>query len=262
MEGIGKSIIILFLLMAAGVIVFSFSNNPPHQFKREQCGYCHLNYENPLRFRDNISTLCNYCHRRDRALSHIVGAKPSMQVPPDFHIDENGETTCATCHDVHMDRVDPVTGERTHLLRSKLRGKEFCDSCHSDTVEMVKARDIPVHAVVFESAHFGYYTGGIRSIDRVSLYCIGCHEGGLAPHAPVSLETGRPIGRPHPIGMDYMRAYRRSKELRSPRELNPEIRFFGGKVGCTSCHNPFKLERHRLHITMEESKLCFECHIK
>lgn len=260
MKNVSKRLIaLLFLLMLSGIIVYSFTNNPPHQFKENQCGFCHLNYDYPLRFRDNITTLCNYCHRADKALSHIVGLKPSMQVSADFHLDENGAMTCNTCHNVHMDTVDSVTGERSYLLWSNLRGREFCDACHSNTIAVVNS---PVHSDVIENAHFGYYTGGISSIDRVSIQCLECHEGSVASHVDISTKTGTPIGESHPIGMDYLKAYNKDNTLRSPRSLSPEIKLFEGKVGCTSCHNPFNLTKHKLSITNEESKLCFECHLK
>lgn len=264
MKNVSKRLIaILFLLMLSGIIVYSFTNSKPHQFKDGQCGFCHLNYEQPLRFRDNITTLCNYCHGKNRnALSHIVGIKPSMQTPADFHLDENGEMTCVTCHNIHMDTADQITGERSYLLRSNLREREFCDACHGNTTEMVQERTLPVHAGVLETAHFGYYTGGIYSIDRVSYVCLSCHEGATASSAPVAFKTGHPIGGSHPIGMDYMKVYRKNKDLRSARSLSPEIKLFEGKVGCTSCHNPFNLAKHQLSITSEESKLCFECHLK
>lgn len=263
MKNMQKSLtIFLLLLPMSGIIVYSFTNNPPHQFKEGQCGFCHLNYDYPLHFRDSINTLCNYCHGKRNALSHIVGTKPSMQVPADFRLDENGEITCDTCHDIHRDSVDPVTGIRTYLLRSNLRGREFCDACHGNTTEVVNVNRIPLHSDVLDKAHFGYETGELYPIDKVSLVCMGCHEGSTASSAPTSTKTGHPIGGSHPIGIDYMKAYRKSRELRSPRSLNSEIRFFEGKVGCTSCHNPFNLARHKLNITMEESRLCFECHLK
>ncbi|MDO8446935.1 MAG: cytochrome c3 family protein [Deltaproteobacteria bacterium] len=251
---------ILFLLMLSGIIVYSFTNNPPHQFKESQCGFCHLNYDYPLRFSNNITTLCNYCHGKKRnTLSHIVGIKPSMQTPADFHLDENGEMTCVTCHNIHMDSVDSVTGERSYLLWSNLRGREFCDACHGNTIAVVNS---PVHSDVIETAHFGYYTGGVSSIDRVSIQCLGCHEGSTASHVSVTTKKGSPIVGSHPIGRDYMKAYKKDNTLRSPRSLSLEIKFFEGRVGCTSCHNPFSLAKHQLSITNEESKLCFECHLK
>lgn len=258
------SIPIIALLTLSAIIVNSFINTPPHKFKNEQCGYCHLNYEPPLRFRDNINTLCNFCHKKDKGLSHVVGVKPSMTIPEDFHLGENGEMTCATCHNIHMDTVDQATGARSYLLRRGTVGKEFCDACHIDMAKVVEAGYSPSHSNVLETAHFGYYTTGEPySIDRVSLACMSCHEGATASDASVTIKKGgHSFGESHRIGFNYMKAFRSKKDLRSPISLSPEIKLFGGKVGCVSCHNPFNLDKHQLSISNEESKLCMECHLK
>lgn len=259
-----RSVPIIVLLTVSAIIVYSFINNPPHKFKNEQCGYCHLNYDYPLRFRDNINTLCKFCHWKDKALSHVVGVKPSMTIPADFHLDENGEMTCATCHNIHMDTVDQATRARSYLLRTGSAGKEFCDACHLDMEKAVAAGNLPTHSNVLETAHFGYYTTGEPySIDRVSLICMSCHEGATASEASVrTKKASHSFGESHRIGFNYMKAFRRKKDLRSPLSLNQEIKLFGGKMGCVSCHNPFKLDKHKLSITNEESRLCLECHLK
>lgn len=256
-----KISIVIFTLLAGGIIVYSFYNVPPHQFKEGQCSFCHINYEPPFSFRDNISTLCNYCHRKRNVLSHLVSVKPSMQIPGEFHLDSNGEMTCTTCHNIHMNNTNPATGERTFLLRGELRGKEFCDICHINTLGVVEEGKLPSHADILETAHLGYYTSENRSIDGVSLYCLSCHEGSAASHVSVSTKAVSPIGESHNIGANYQKAYRKNKELRPIKSLSTEIKLFEGKVGCTSCHNPFNLARHKLSITNEESKLCFECHL-
>lgn len=257
-----KILIIILILIISGIIVYSFNNTPPHKFKEGQCSFCHVNYEPPFYFRDNITTLCNYCHGKRNVLSHIVSVKPPMQIPEEFHLDSNGEMTCTTCHNIHMNNTDPVTGERTFLLRVDLRGREFCDTCHVNTMGVVEAGKPSTHADILETAHFGFYTGGVQFIDRVSLDCMGCHEGIIASNAPVAIKAGHSIGGMHRIGINYMKAFRKNKELRSPRSLSPDIKLFEGKVGCTSCHNPFNLTRHKLSMSNEESKLCFECHLK
>lgn len=249
-----KVIIIQSLVLLIGIIAYAFNNTVPHQFKEEQCGFCHINYESPLQFRDNITTLCNYCHGKRNVLSHTVGVRPSMLIPADFHLDSNGEVTCATCHDIHTDAVDPVTGERTYLLRTNKKGREFCDSCHIITAEVV-------HSDTFDAAHFGYYTGGTSSVDRVSIYCLDCHDGSVGSHVSSQTKIVASIGASHPIGMDYLKSFNKSQNLRAPRYLNTGIKLFEGKVGCPSCHNPFNLEKFKLSIINEGSGLCFECHM-
>lgn len=251
-----KILIIVFTLLAGGIIVYSFHNVPPHQFKEGQCSFCHINYEPPFYFRESISSLCNYCHGKRNVLSHIVSVKPSMQIPEELHLDSNGEMTCATCHNIHMSTTNEATGERTYLLRGDLRGKEFCDTCHVSTMEVVEEGKLPSHADIIENAHLGYYTSENQKIDGVSLYCLSCHEGAAATHVSISAGAGS-----HSVGVNYQKAYKKDTKLRSPKSLSSEIKLFEGKVGCASCHNPFKLERHKLSIDNEESKLCFECHL-
>lgn len=252
-------IIVTVFFILSGIIVYALIPTLPHQFKEDQCGFCHITYEAPLQFRDNITTLCNNCHGNDKALSHIVGIKPSMQVPDDFRLDSNQSMTCATCHNVHMDRIDTETNKRTYLLRRKFAGKEFCNLCHNDVSKIVNASK---HADVIQTAHFGYYDALKNDrVDRVSLACIGCHEMAKGKGGHILTKRSYSSGNSnHPMGMDYMtsQAYK-SKQLRSVRALSSDIKLYGGKVGCASCHNPFKMSKNKLHN--EESKMCVECHL-
>lgn len=256
------SVLILFVAVLSGIVVYAIPPKDPHDFKKSQCGFCHINFDGTLQFRDNITTLCNYCHGKDRALSHIVGIKPSMEMPQDFHLDKDGVLTCGTCHDIHMSRIDAATSNRTYLLRRNVSGRQFCNVCHNDPDEIVDTKRTSTHANLMDSAHFGYYTSEYYSIDKVSLLCIGCHEGGTGAGVPVITKKSHPIGEGHRIGMNYTKVQRKKAGLlRSPRALSSEIMMFGGRVGCTSCHNPFKLGKHQLNISNEESKLCLECHL-
>lgn len=255
------SLLILFVAVLTGIAVYAIPVKDPHEFKNSQCGFCHINFDGSLQFRDNITRLCNYCHGNDKALSHIVGIKPTMEMPQDFHLDKDGVMTCGTCHDVHMNGSD-AGNRRTYLLRRNVTGREFCTLCHKDPSEIVTERKTGTHANLMDSAHFGYYTSERNSIDRVSLLCISCHEGSTGAGVPVITKKSHSIGEGHRVGMNYAKIQRKKAgQFRSPRGLSSEIMMFGGKVGCTSCHNPFKLGEHKLSISNEESKLCLECHL-
>lgn len=258
---IRRSALILFVVVISGIAVYAIIKGNPHEFNKDQCLFCHINFDAPLQFRDNITVLCNFCHGNDKALSHIVGVKPTMETPQDFHLDKDGVMTCATCHDVHMNRLDAGTNNRTYLLRRNIAGREFCNICHSDTDEIVDAKKTSTHANLIDTAHFGYYTSEYYSIDRISLLCMGCHEGAMGASVPVITKKSHSIGEGHRIGIDYAKVQRKKAGLRSPRSLSSEIKMFGGKIGCTSCHNPFRLGKHQLSINNEESKLCLECHL-
>ena len=68
----------------------------------------------------------------------------------------------------------------------------------------------------------------------------------------------------HPIGMDYeaRRSLRgRKTDLRPMDLVDRRIRFFNGKVGCGSCHDPYSTIEKQLVMSDEQSKLCYSCHM-
>ncbi len=66
-----KVIVIQSLVLLISIAAYSFNNHVPHQFKEEQCGFCHINYESTLYSRDNIASKCNYCHGKKSVSFHI-----------------------------------------------------------------------------------------------------------------------------------------------------------------------------------------------
>ena len=67
----------------------------------------------------------------------------------------------------------------------------------------------------------------------------------------------------HPIGIDYEAARTRpgrKTDLRPMSAVDPRIKFFDGKVGCGSCHDPFIDTDNDLVMTNRGSALCFACH--
>lgn len=101
-------------------------------------------------------------------------------------------------------------------------------------------------------------------IDRLSMECLSCHDSALAGSADVKIGAGiwnHGSGVSHPIGVEYMQAYRKGG-LRHPSSINPSIRFFDGKIGCGSCHNIYSKERFKLVMSNRGSALCLACHKK
>ena len=256
------STLTVFAIMLISVNVDSYKNAPPHEFKfmDGECGDCHITYEYPIRFKDNITDLCNYCHEDDEALSHVVGIKPSMYLTDGFPLDENGEMTCNTCHDIHMDRSDPLTAERTYLLRVKPIGKAFCDICHLGTMNVLLPDLTPSHIDTLQSAHIGYNLKGYDSLDGVSNLCLTCHDGTSGTTINSNTEIGLHTLRDHPIGMNYKMSWAKSNNLRYLDDIAPDINFFEDKVGCASCHDPYNLNRRKLIFSNFTSNLCFQCH--
>lgn len=253
----------LAVIVFSYAVLYSFVNVPPHEFNflEGECKTCHIDFWQPLRFTNSITALCNECHGSDNVISHIVDVVPSMYVGEAFPLDEGGRMTCNTCHYIHMDRLDAATGERTYLLRTKEKGKQFCDSCHAGTIEFMLENLASSHSDKIDRAHFGYYTTATHFLDQASLYCISCHDGDIATHVPLSLSTGSPM-ESHPVGVDYLEAVIRNRQLKHPRFLDPAIKLVNGKLSCISCHNIFSLKNHKLAIDNRNSRLCLECHIK
>ncbi|MBI5970861.1 MAG: hypothetical protein HY884_06875, partial [Deltaproteobacteria bacterium] len=50
--------------------------------------------------------------------------------------------------------------------------------------------------------------------------------------------------------------------LRDLDMLPKQIKLFGGKIGCATCHDPFSKGHSRLVISNRKSALCLACHRK
>ncbi len=85
-------------------------------------------------FRKDIDDLCQECHAAalEDNINHRVGIRPSMKVPEDLHLNQNGEISCITCHDPHAEYVSAKTGNRTWFLRRQMLKRELCLACHAE----------------------------------------------------------------------------------------------------------------------------------
>ena len=69
-------------------------------------------------------------------------------------------------------------------------------------------------------------------IDRLSTECLSCHDSILGRSTHVKIGSGiwnHGNGVSHPIGVEYMTAYRKGG-LKHPSSINPSIRFLMGKL--------------------------------
>lgn len=111
---------------------------------------------------------------------------------------------------------------------------------------------------------------GEPEIDEMSFDCLTCHDGLAAPTYDVRIKNSpynrivdiHSIRGSHPIGMDYALYTRSSQGFRSGAELNPNMIFIKGKVGCLTCHNPLNPEKDHLVMNNRGSALCLTCHNK
>lgn len=231
------------------------STKAVHDFEG-RCLDCHLSLaDNKKIFVREIDFLCSDCHR-NLGLSHPSGMRPAIAIPEVFPLDWAGRMSCATCHNVH--------GETKYLLRSDEAGRGFCYQCHKGTIGKHGGSNQPAHSRSRIDVR-GYEmtaTGG--SIDRLSIDCISCHDSILGSGASATVGSGiwnHGNGVSHPIGVSYSKAFNRGG-YNHQSKLNPNLRFFDGKIGCGTCHNIYSKERYNLAMSNDRSGLCLACHRK
>lgn len=255
----------LVLLGTLGAFSALTQGRGKHNFEGK-CELCHLvapQKGQPGIFVQDIDYLCKTCHQIVEGSSHPSEVAPSMPLPKIYTLDWQGRITCATCHRAH----DEDSRGNPYMLKSALRGKDFCQSCHKDLF-----RDPKKHLSATRIAHTKSWTPPSKetlgqTLDQVSLDCLECHEGSVGPAASFTTPdqhnlTFQGMSFSHPIGMDYARAAANNRELRPIDDLSPMISLYEGKVGCASCHNPYSHDNVMLVFDNKRSALCLECHLK
>ena len=267
-----KSAFVLFLAAAGIAIVVVCMETEPHRFPRDKCPTCHVTDGSGnvagKRLTAPVTLLCEKCHGKlMEGYMHPLNVRPrKARIPADFPLSLSGELVCSTCHDIHASFFTPYGAPSRYLRRLEV-GKKFCEACHAGS--SVKAG----HAGTMGEAHFQskyVQTGSSQTIDPMSKNCISCHDGSFA--SSVSIKAGAWTHRKelmahddgsHPIGVDYegSRAAKGRRTLLRPIGMvDGRIRFFEGKVGCGSCHDPYSTIEKRLVMSDARSRLCFACH--
>jgi predicted CXXCH cytochrome family protein len=264
---------LMFLLVILLVMAVFSLENQPHAFK--ECLSCHVS-DNPAgpmarRMTAPITMLCDTCHEKiiSEGYMHPVDVRPQrVAIPADMPLSLTGEITCGTCHDIHSDYFTPY-GAPSHFLRRQETGKAFCRICHKDLNALSGGHEASLGEAHFRSQYV--VTASSQEIDPMSKNCISCHDGAFAASATImagawtheqsflSHDRGS-----HPIGMNYEAARinrGRKTDLKPLSAVDRRIRFFDGKVGCGSCHDPYSTIRKRLVMSDDNSKLCYSCHI-
>lgn len=111
----------------------------------------------------------------------------------------------------------------------------------------------------------GYGANG--NIDPISLQCLACHDGVIAPAAPYRISDGtlsqtmsiETIIGAHPLGMSYLKATV-GRNFTPEDRLPPDMVLMYGNVGCVTCHNLLGNNVSYLVVDNESSRLCFCCH--
>lgn len=273
-------------LLYAGVTI---THQTPHSFSSSDCFNCHFTIPQagdagPHVFVAPINELCTReCHDDLSGISHHVNTDETVAYETSFPVLRAEEITCATCHDPHMPATDAETGERTHLLKGGLYGKEECRLCHEGglTPEGMTTRR-PVMDTAHGVAHFTVNTSILWSyaaqdldgeyplgrLDRLTIFCLNCHDN---PGNPELTTPGSEVyrhgpdnGLSHPIGVDYEEACSRNRELKL-YDRDERLVLFDGRIGCCTCHDPYAVGGGvglRIGERVYWQELCEGCHIR
>jgi predicted CXXCH cytochrome family protein len=254
----------LFILL----IVYAMSREP-HKFSEAECLSCHLKDSSgkiSKQLSSSVTELCVRCHKDifTEGYIHPVDVIPRhVSIPADMPLSQTGQITCSTCHEIHSSYFTPY-GTKSYFLRRNERGQSFCVICHAAG----KGHEEHLGEAHFNSRYV--VTDSAQEIDPMSKNCISCHDGTYS--SSVTVKVGKwfhqeeliPYDmRSHPIGVDYERARldRRSRtDLRPMNMVDPRIKFFDGRVGCGSCHDPYSDLGKKLVMSDKGSRLCFACH--
>jgi len=214
-----------------------------------------------------ISILCGECHAAiAETYSHPINIVPEkVRIPKDLPLSFEGLLTCSTCHNIHSSSVTPM-GTPSLFLRRIASGRSFCIICH---IEQRLSHKTTVTEAHMQSRFIEIESS--RTIDPMSADCVSCHDGSYA--TSVSIQAGLWLHNKdfirfdkgsHPIGIDHEMARTREKrktDLKPLSMVDPRIKFFGGKIGCGTCHDPYSPDRGQLVMSNEGSRLCLECHL-
>ncbi|MDI6728392.1 MAG: cytochrome c3 family protein [Thermodesulfovibrionales bacterium] len=229
-----------------------------HSFSENECMNCHIDYKkDPGSLKAPVTLLCKKCHEDITSTSsHPSDIYPvSTRIPPDLPL-HNGMVTCNTCHNIHRERF-LTSGEKTYFLRRTKLGRAFCVSCH-----MVKPEG---HVETLVAAHPSKkykVMDRSKTIDPISMECIGCHDGIQGSNVEHRLGPGiwSHESYSHPISVDYNVSRMKGKRLKPISMVDRRIRFFDGRIGCGTCHDLYSKLPKKLVMSNNRSKLCFECH--
>ncbi|MBI5971416.1 MAG: hypothetical protein HY884_09720, partial [Deltaproteobacteria bacterium] len=221
-----------------------------------KCLDCHLDVpkdgEDPGIFLRDLTGMCAECHKDALKVSHPVDMKPTMDVPSAMQLDSRGAVTCITCHFAHKD------GYGGSHIRVKFGGAGLCVQCHGEVEASLHSASLgTAHAASAVNASLGN-AEIINILDPLSIKCLSCHDSVSAFDAAVSTpwnppgyyHNGSPLNLSHPIGGLYSDAKEKYKaSLRDLDMLPKQIKLFGGKIGCATCHDPFSKGHSRLVIS-------------
>lgn len=128
------------------------------------------------------------------------------------------------------------------------------------------------------SCHDGVGGGAVNSADTHALVngsnndggtstqnCYACHSGGVILPGEW-FQVGPDLSDDHPISIDYSAVQLLDPDFNTPPDSQngwSDIKLFGGRVECPSCHNPHdNTNVPFLRKSITASSLCYTCHKK
>ncbi|MBI4685662.1 MAG: cytochrome c3 family protein [Nitrospirae bacterium] len=268
-----KSVPLAILLLSGIALAAVYSmEKEPHKFPQSKCPSCHaMDLQGRVvkgQMAAPVSLSCRECHEDvfEEGYMHPVDVSPqNVRIPADMPLSNYGHVTCSTCHDIHSPYLTPY-GAPSRYLRRYETGRKFCDVCHKG---MMKGHKGTLGEAHFRSKYI--VTSPSQEIDSTSKNCISCHDGSFSQSATIKAGTwthGKDFIQhdmgSHPIGIDYESARvtrGRKTDLKPMGMVDRRIRFFNGKIGCGSCHDPYSSLKGKLVMSDEQSRLCLACHM-
>ena len=201
---------------------------------------------------------CSTCHQFSETRSHVTGVRPTFKLPSAYPLNEKGELTCATCHDVTV-----PSDQGSAAVRGGLQGEAFCRSCHAQGAQEESRLAHALRAGAAHTARPVLHPNRAPRNRTVSMDCQACHDGIIGEDGhwsaqPQIASDGRDRG--HPVGVEYSGAQMRSATLMTVTLLDPAIGLEDGTVGCSSCHDALSRIPKQLVIDNRGSALCLACH--
>lgn len=165
-----------------------------------------------------------------------------------------------------------LVGSKHDFSQNGAVARDLCLPCHTPHITNAEA-PLLVRKPAASQPTRSYRTPA-GELNEASLVCLSCHDGTVAPdvfagsHAATwsdasagGVIAGRPRLTSHAVGIEYptgRRDYRSAEEVTG----NGALKLPGGKIQCTTCHDPHNTQRHAgmLVISNERSRLCLTCH--
>jgi predicted CXXCH cytochrome family protein len=152
--------------------------------------------------------------------------------------------------------------------------RDLCTACHTPHITNAQAPLLVRRPAATQPTRS--YRTAVGDLSEVSLICLSCHDGTIAPdvyagsHAiqwydlsTGGVEPGKTRLTSHPIGVVYPpRNTETDYNSAAAAEQKGKVRFYDGRVQCTTCHDPHNTGRHQgmLRTSNERSRLCLACH--